>query len=61
MITFKVRMSIYLLCLLVFLIPANYILLPTVTAATVEVYPKGSTPLVPYDTWKLSGIGMQLF
>ena len=49
--TFKVRMSIYLLCLLVFLIPANYILLPTVTAATVEVYPKGSTPLVPYDTW----------
>jgi hypothetical protein len=51
MMTFKVKMSIYLVCLLVFLIPANYILLPTVTAATFEVYQKGSTPLAPYDTW----------
>jgi len=49
--TFKFKMSLYLVCLVVFLIPANYVHFSTVNGAFFEVYPKDSTPLAPYDIW----------
>ncbi len=48
MITFRPRMALYSICLLIFLIPINYVQLPS--AAGFEVYSKDNTPLnVPYD------------
>lgn len=48
---FKVRVSVCLACLPVLLILVNSIQLSTVNGAAFEVYPKESTPIVPYDIW----------
>jgi len=43
-------MALYSICLLIFLIPINYVQLPS--AAGFEVYSKDKTPLdIPYDVW----------
>ena len=50
MITFKPSIALYSICLLIFLIPINYVQLPG--AASFEVYSKDKTPLnIPYDVW----------
>lgn len=48
---FKITVSLCLVCLPVLLILVNSNLLSTVSGATFEVYPKESTPIVPYDIW----------
>jgi hypothetical protein len=48
----KFRLFIIPICILVFILPLNYVQISTVNAAGFDVYTKDATPLkIPYEVW----------